>query len=88
MEKVEKSNSMTKLFKLVYNSNKIKDPFILPNCQGLTTKYLFVFELNDCGFAEKDFYRISTLFCFITRSFVLAELTHLMDLISSIYLYK
>ena len=37
---------MTSILKEVYTPPKVRLPFILPNCQEETTKYLFVFGLN------------------------------------------
>lgn len=83
LKKLEKTESMTNILKAIYTPDKIGDPFILPNCQEEQIKYLFVFGLHECGCYEKDFFRTETLYCFVTREFILGELTNLMDSIAS-----
>jgi hypothetical protein len=83
LRKVEKTESMTNILKIVYTPDKIGEPFILPNCQEEQIKYLFLFTLHECGCGEGEFYQTETLYCFVAREFILGELTNLMHAIAS-----
>jgi hypothetical protein len=83
LRKIEKTESMTNILKAIYTPDKIGEPFILPNCQEEQIKYLFLFALHECGCSGRDFYQTDTLYCFVTREFILGELTNLMDTIAS-----
>lgn len=74
---------MTNILKAVYTPGKLGEPFVLPNCQEEQIRYLFLFSLNECGCDEREFYQTDTLYCFISREFILGELANLMDSISS-----
>lgn len=58
---------MTNVLKEMFSQPKPFLPLILPNCQEKATKYLFVFELRECGVHEQEYYRTETFCCFVSQ---------------------
>ena len=88
INKLQKTASMTKILREIFSQMRPSEPFILPNCQEEQPRYLFVFELLECGSVGFEYYRTQTYCCFVCREFIIGDLSNLMNDISSMIYIK